>query len=156
MKLYLVRHGEATTEAEDARRPLSRNGRSEIEKLARHLARVAAIPDSFTIRHSGKLRAAQTAEILASYLRPAGPPEVATGLTPNDPPQEALDLIEDASTDLMLVGHLPHLAKLASLLIAGDPGRLALSLSGGGTVCMEVHAGNWTLNWMVVPALIAA
>lgn len=155
MRLYLVRHGEATSEAEDPKRPLSIAGRAEVEKIARHLARVSAIVDGFTVRHSGKLRAAQTAEILAAYLHPAGTPEQAPGLAPGDPPQRALELIQEAAGDLMLAGHLPHLGRLASLLLTGDSERVGFKLPAAAIVCLERESGSWRLNWLLIPALAA-
>ena len=55
MALYLMQHGEATTEAENAGRPLTETGRAAVE-------RVAARANAADVRidrcvHSGKLRA---------------------------------------------------------------------------------------------------
>ena len=61
--LYLVQHGEATKETEDPARPLTEHGRQEVVKVARALARVRL--GVSVIAHSGKLRARQTAELLA-------------------------------------------------------------------------------------------
>lgn len=155
MRLYLVRHGEAAPEAEDPRRPLSAPGRTAIERLAHHLAQVSAVPESLVIRHSGKARAAETAEIFAAHLRPAEPPAQAAGLAPGDLPRQALELIEEAAGDLMLVGHLPHLGRLASLLLAGDAEALAIDLPTGGIICLEARSGLWRLNWLLAPSLAA-
>jgi len=62
MRLYLVQHGEAKREEEDPSRPLTENGRREVEIVAKFLSEAGIKIDK--ILHSGKLRAAQTAEIL--------------------------------------------------------------------------------------------
>ena len=63
MRLYLVQHGEALSKDVDPERALSDAGRADAERLARFLA-----PRRLTLSRvlqSGKLRAQQTAEILA-------------------------------------------------------------------------------------------
>ncbi|HDD66024.1 MAG TPA: phosphohistidine phosphatase SixA, partial [Nitrososphaeria archaeon] len=62
MKVYLVQHGEAKREEEDPARPLTEEGKREVEDVARFLAELGVRVDR--ILHSGKLRAAQTANIL--------------------------------------------------------------------------------------------
>lgn len=69
MKLYLVQHGESKPESEDPARPLTNAGRAAVEQVGYHLFRAALLAADVVIRHSGKLRAAQTARILASCLR---------------------------------------------------------------------------------------
>jgi phosphohistidine phosphatase len=41
-------------------------------------------------------------------------------LLPNDDPQEWASRLSEEKEDIMLVGQLPHLSKLASLLLAGS------------------------------------
>jgi phosphohistidine phosphatase len=153
MRLYLFRHGEATSDAENPKRPLSAAGRARVEQMARHLARVAAAPEDLVVRHSGKLRAAQTAEVLAAHLPLRQSPQQADGLAPGDPPERTLDLIDAAESDLMLVGHLPHLARLASLLLSGESDRISLVLPAAAVVCLEAESGRWRLHWLITPAL---
>ena len=154
MKLYLIQHGESKSESEDPARPLTSAGRTAVENVGRHLARAALLGSSLAVRHSGKLRAAQTAEILSSCLRLVVSPEAAGGLAPNDPPEAALELIHCSSSDLMLVGHLPHLSRLASLLLVGAAERPVVRFRMGGVVCLaRDDSGVWALEWMLVPEL---
>src|SRR5262245_23731251 len=82
MNLYLVQHGAAKSEADDPARPLTEDGRRAVERLAEFLAARGVRIDR--VEHSDKLRARQSAEILAARLAPfRGPLEVA-GLAPND------------------------------------------------------------------------
>jgi phosphohistidine phosphatase len=69
--LYLLRHAHAGDPArwngEDAERPLSEKGIRQAERLARLLATMDEAPDLFIT--SPRVRAAQTAEIVAHALR---------------------------------------------------------------------------------------
>ena len=69
MDFFLVRHGEAEPEHRDRRRPLTPDGRREVEKIAR--AAAARRLKIAEILHSEKLRAKETAESSrASFLPP--------------------------------------------------------------------------------------
>ena len=116
--LYLVQHGEAKREEEDPARPLTDKGKSEVEKIASFIAKTGIHIER--ILHSGKLRALQTAEILASHLKPPRGIEQADALDPLADPKIWAERLKDTNEDIMLVGHLPHLSKLASLLLTGD------------------------------------
>ena len=71
MRLYLVQHAEAKSEAEDPTRPLTEKGLADIKRVARHLKEHANIKVA-EINHSGKTRAEQTAQVLAEALAPRG------------------------------------------------------------------------------------
>jgi phosphohistidine phosphatase len=145
----LVQHGEAVSEAEDPARPLTARGREEVRRVAERAAalgvRVAEI------RHSGKLRARQTAEILAAPLAPLGGVREVDDLAPEDDPGTAKAEIESAHEPLMLVGHLPHLSRLASLLVLGDPGREIIRFRNGAVVCLIAVEGRWLVQWVLTP-----
>jgi phosphohistidine phosphatase len=66
MLIYLVRHGNAVPEQTDPACPLSEIGRAEVEATAKELLAEGAKIDE--VWHSGKLRAKQTAEILAKTM----------------------------------------------------------------------------------------
>ncbi len=157
MKLYLVQHGESKSESEDPERPLSEAGRKTVGTVGRHLVKTGLLPGGLPIRHSGKLRAAQTAEILCSCLGLTATPEAVGGLAPNDPPGAALELVAGSSGDLMLVGHLPHLSRLAAHLLTGTTERPVVRFRMGGVVCLaRQHSDAWELEWALVPELAAA
>jgi phosphohistidine phosphatase len=54
MRLYLVQHGDAIPERVDPERPLSAEGRRDVEAVARLLA--SAGTRAVRVAHSGKLR----------------------------------------------------------------------------------------------------
>ena len=149
MEFFLVRHGEARHESEDPRRPLSERGRRDVNAVARAAAakkiRVAAI------LHSDKLRARETAEIFGRLVAPTSGVRQITGLAPEDDPEIAKAEFETAGEPVMLVGHLPHLARLASLLLSGDSERPTVEFSTATIACLSWNAGSWKFVWSLSP-----
>lgn len=151
MIVYLVRHGEAGRAFVDAERPLTEAGREDVARVAaRATERGVAIPE---IRHSGRRRARETAEILSEALRPpAGIVEVA-GLHPSDDP-ESIALSLDAEPDpLMLVGHLPFMGCLAGLLVTGDAERAPVPFAPATMACLQLDdpGERWRVAWVISP-----
>ena len=68
--------------------------------------------------HSGKKRAEQTAEILKGAIS-VKTLSAHDGLGPNDDVKTFEKKIVSVGGDIMVVGHLPFLSKLASLLLTG-------------------------------------
>lgn len=151
MRCYLVRHGEAKAEAEDAARPLSERGRAEVTRVARHVGsmglRIAEI------HHSDKLRARQTAEILAEHLSLTRGMHEIEGLAPMDDPTTARALIEASREPIMIVGHLPHLSRLASALVLGDSEQEIFQFKAGAIACLDRIDGRFLLQWLLTPEL---
>ena len=148
MKLYLVRHGDALPEELDPERPLSEQGQKEIDRLAEILIQRGL--SLSTILHSGKTRAAQTAERLAAKLLPAQGVLASGNLAPLDPVRPMADRIKAMADDTMIVGHLPFLGKLVSLLVAGKEDTNAVNFKSGGLVCLTRGGNrNWTIDWTV-------
>lgn len=153
MLVYLVQHGEAKTEEEDPERPLSKKGIKDVQKVAAFLAEAGIkVP---RILHSGKKRALETAEILATSVGTERKVEEVGGLKPLDDPGLWADRILKATKDTMLVGHLPHLGKLASLLLKGDSEKGTVNFKMGSVVCLENPGeGDFSVEWMVIPDLV--
>jgi phosphohistidine phosphatase len=152
MEVFLVQHGEATPESEDPQRPLTERGKAEVEKVARHAAGLRL--QVSLILHSDKLRAQQTAEILGRYLVPPQGVREQMGLAPTDGPRVAEELIRQAAEPIMLVGHLPHLSRLTSLLILGSPEKEVIRFRNGGIVCLSRDESAWAVRWILTPELI--
>jgi phosphohistidine phosphatase len=149
MRLYLAQHGDAVPEQLDPERPLSAAGRRDVEAVARLLASIGIRAQR--VAHSGKLRAQQTAELLAA---PGMVPETMTGLNPNDPVEPVARSIAEWTSDVMLVGHLPFMGELVGHLVAGDERKLVAAFVPGTVVCLERdEAGRWAIIWMVRPEL---
>jgi phosphohistidine phosphatase len=152
VEVYLVQHGEARPESEDPERPLAYAGRAQVEAAAQHLAACGITVSR--ILHSGKLRARQTAGIFAQYLDPAVDVMKQDGLGPNDDPEIAMQVLTRSREPVMIVGHLPHLSRLASLLVLGDADRSMVSFQMGGVVCLGSGDGGWMVRWALVPDLV--
>jgi phosphohistidine phosphatase len=150
----LVRHGAAGPAATDRLRPLTPEGRAGVEATARRLeGRGVAVAE---IRHSGLVRARETAEILAARLRPAGGLREVTGLAPEDDPEIARAELELAAASLLLVGHLPHLGRLAARLVRGDDGTAVVELSPGAAVGLVREDRRWTVDFVLAPGIVGA
>ncbi|MCP4684179.1 MAG: phosphohistidine phosphatase SixA [bacterium] len=154
MKLYLVRHAQSAPKDSDPDQSLTEIGLSEAERVAEYVTRHGNIKIN-TITHSGKLRARQTAEIFYEALSGVKAIAAVKDLDPMADPSgwaDRLGLMED---DLMLVGHLPHLGKLASLLVCGDTVRDVVDFRNAVVVCLERNeTGSWTVTWMLPPELV--
>lgn len=153
MHLYLVQHADARPKEEDPERPLSDKGQADIRKVAAFLSEHSAVRVGL-ILHSGKLRAQQTAETLAEHLHP-GSVTATDGLSPLDDPAIWAGRLAETDEDLMLVGHLPHMSKLAARLLIQNDERTVVQFQMGGVVCLRRdEVGAWSLRWMMVPELV--
>lgn len=150
MQLYLVQHGEAVAESVDASRPLSQSGRAIVERVAVWSAARGVQVDQ--IRHSGKLRAEQTAAIFARELAPREGVCVHSGLAPNDDVRPLAQDLAAESGSLMLVGHLPFLSRLAGFLVAGTGERPLLQFRNTGLVGLLRDGEQWTVACVIPPA----
>jgi phosphohistidine phosphatase len=155
MHLYLVQHAEAKSKQEDPKRPLSEKGQADIGKVAAYLAARKAVSVD-TIVHSGKTRAQQTASILAKALPPSNSVTESSDLAPMADPSIWTGKLSSMESGLMLVGHLPHLSKLAALLICRDEENQVVNFQMGGVVCLSRdQAGGWSVQWMITPDIVA-
>ncbi len=103
------------------------------------------------IRHSGKKRARETAEIFAQTLNPGGGVQEIEGLAPLD---DVTKLGLNSKENLMLVGHLPFMEKLTSYLITGSTDRPpVLKFQNGGIVCIDLdrETNSWFIKWTIFP-----
>ena len=153
MKIYLVQHGEAAAKEIDPDRPLTDQGMADVQRMSAAL-KVAGVQVERVI-HSGKLRAQQTADILASEVAPGLVPEISALINPNDNPGAFEMRSDNSELDTMVVGHLPFMARLVSLLVAGDDSLTLVTYQPGSVVCLEsMEDDNWRINWMLRPELL--
>ncbi len=156
IELHFLRHAHAgdpeAWTGDDAARPLSEKGEKQAERLGTFLAGVGFKPDA--IISSPKLRAAQTAEIVAKHLgiqisfddRLAGAFEVETLET----------LLRDAGDPVrpVVVGHDPDFSDVLAEL-SGAPG---LPMPKGALARVDIErplrASGGTLHWLVPPDLL--
>ena len=150
MEFYLVRHGEAVSQAVNGQRPLTPEGRRDVERLGRVAVQRGIQPSQ--IFHSGLLRAQQTAEILAESLGPVEGVRELVGLRPDDDPVIAKAELETSTVSLMLVGHLPHIRRLASFLVAGDADRGVVEFAPATLLGLAYDDYRWKILWKITPA----
>lgn len=153
MKVYLVRHGEAVSSQFDPKRPLSEHGLADIRKVASFIKPLKISVEH--VWHSGKLRAAQTADILAESVSVEKDCSAHKDLGPNDDVTIIADELEAYNTDLMIVGHLPFLVYLTSLLVAGKETANVAAFDAGSIACLyRSDSGRWQIEWMITPELL--
>ncbi len=154
MKLYLVQHGKAKTKEESPDRPLTDEGKDASEKTACFAASQARVSVN-AVLHSGKTRTRDTAEIMAAYLCPVKGIIEEKDLLPNDDPQEWALRLSEEKENIMLVGHLPHLSKLASFLLTKNDGEFSIGFKNSSIVCLQRNDdSNWLLSWLVTPEIL--
>ena len=156
MQLTFLRHGDAHVHAEsDSLRPLSEEGRNDIQRTAQHLKNAGEIYD--LIFSSPLLRAKETALIMAREF----------GLENHLKEDERLacgcrrKLIEEIvrensnASHLLLVGHAPDLGIIASELLGLSS---ELEIKKGGAV--KIHSpflrpGTGKLSFFIYPELFS-
>lgn len=152
MEVYLARHGEAVSEEVDPLRPLTEAGNMNIQRIGRFLARCPEILPA-CICHSPKARASQTAHILGKALSASTTPSIRDGLLPLDDPSVWKDRLTGRDRNVLLVGHLPHLSRLASLLLLAEPQEGIFDFTPGTVLCLEKTVG-WQVKWMLSPEVL--
>ena len=148
MYLYILQHGDAVDESIDPERPLSQQGIDDIQRLAWRMQAMGI--QLAHIFHSGKLRAEQSAEIIAQEVSPAISPVKTDGLKPNDDPSIIVEEIDKTGDNILIASHMPFVSRLSSYLLSGD--KEAEFASEPGTLfCLEKVDGRWRLVCMVRP-----
>lgn len=149
MHAYLVQHAEALSSETNPLRPLSDKGREDARRMGEYLLRHADLHLS-DVLHSGRERAGQTAELMAESF--GVPHKPAADLKPSDDPSVWAQQLSMRTSDVMLVGHLPHLQRLAGLLLCNDEEVTVIRFHNGGVVALERDAvGDWHIDWALTP-----
>jgi phosphohistidine phosphatase len=153
MFLYLVQHAEAKREEEGPARDLTAKGLQDIRKVAAFAGNLSLAVSR--VLHSGKTRARSTAEVLATALQPVNKVAATDGLAPLDDPGIWAARIGQMTEDTVLVGHLPHLARLAALLLCREADGSPINFKMGALVCLgRPEKGQWGVEWMVAPEIL--
>lgn len=150
MALYLAQHGKNLPKDQDPGKGLSQEGTSEVKKIAEAVANYRLHVSA--IKHSGKKRARQTAEIFAAALNPQKGIQEVSGLQPLDDVSEVAKQFK-SDEKIMVVGHLPFMEKLVSFMIAGAADKPILKFQNGGIVCLDLHpdTNGWIIKWALFP-----
>ncbi len=149
MVLYLCQHGDALSGDVDPDRPLSERGTADVCNMANALS---GNIETGVVVHSGKTRARQTAELLHERLAPQAVIQARDGLAPNDPVDAVADGHQSREANLLVVGHMPFVSRLASHLMGIDREILAFRPAAIAAMNRD-SAGGWVLAWMLTPEL---
>ena len=158
MEIYLMQHGSALSKEQDPEEGLSPDGKARIHASGKALKRMGVSFDD--ILSSPKKRSKLTASIVAEEV---GLPsdriiqtEKVKALTP---PEETLAILAEYSSKqrILIAGHLPSVAEVASLLLTKGP-KVTIEFERGGCCRIDVedlsiHAGH--LKWYLTPEQLA-
>ena len=158
-----MRHGTALDVGQqgvqrDAERPLSLEGRQKAKDVARGLKVLKVQPTC--IATSNLIRARQTAEIVGSVLGKAIPIEGCRFLEPGAVAADLLDWLRTRQDlSVLVVGHLPDLAEIASELLCGHT-RADMQFKKAAVCCLVFDktpsAGTARLEWLLQPRHLLA
>jgi phosphohistidine phosphatase SixA len=153
MLLHLVRHAHAgdpeAWDGPDAARPLSEKGRAQAERLGSYLADIAFRTDA--VITSPKLRAAQTAELVAAHLG------VKVELDDRLAGSLDLDTLEAVLADAqdpqrpVLVGHDPDFSELLASLCEAQNAPMRKGALARIEADRPLREGGGTLRWLIPP-----
>jgi phosphohistidine phosphatase len=158
LDVYLIQHAESKSKEEDPARPLTDRGKISVENVGAQLVRLGISFDR--VFHSGKLRAQRTAEILGGALKINDKVEAHTGLDPMDPVDPILRWLSEQAErglkSIAIVGHLPFLDRLASILVTGNEsaGVIAFQYAGVVRLVPEGQGEGYRVRWVLAPELI--
>jgi phosphohistidine phosphatase len=144
--IYLVHHADAVGPEVDPRRPLSGVGRMHADHVAKRAASRGVKP--VAIWHSGKLRAKQTAEAFYRACNPFAEFAAIHGLQPMDQPGWIKDRLTGETREVMLVGHMPSLPRILTLLTTGSESA-PLEFPLHGVVALEPVDDRWIERWRI-------
>lgn len=148
MNLYILQHGDAVSKEVDPERPLSEQGVRDIRILAMHMQNMGV--QLGNIFHSGKLRAEQSARLIADVLSPEIEPVQTDGLNPNDDPAVIREDFKPIPGNILVVSHMPFVSRLCSVLLTGTDNAEFASLPGT-LFCLEKNDDKWRLAYMLRP-----
>jgi phosphohistidine phosphatase len=161
MLLYILRHAIAEERdlekwSDDGERPLTAEGIKRFRKGARGLVDLADELDR--VLSSPLRRAWQTAEILANRAK-LPDPVVCPELEPDRDPADLLAVLTElGAQSVTVVGHEPHLTRLLSLALTGEPHRLRGELKKGGAACISwdgpAAPGAAELHWLMTARML--
>jgi len=137
----------ALAKEEDPERPLSAQGKAQTQKTAEYLKSRSIKVDA--IWHSTKLRAVQTAEIIAEALA-CGKIQARDDMNPLDTVEKLPGEILASNKDIMIIGHLPFLQKLAGRLLTGSEESKIIAFKNSGVVSLD-YSEEWQIDWLVSP-----
>ena len=161
-ELYIMRHGIAvmrspTTVMDDAKRPLTPEGKEKMRTIAAGLVRAGMVVD--WIVSSPLVRAVETAEIVGESLDSKPPLDFCDALRPGGQPEALISFLAKRSNRrrVLVVGHEPDLGELAARLIgAGRNANMPFKKGGCCLITFSVFPPKapGQLVWWLTPRVM--
>jgi len=150
MRIYLMRHGEYNVN-QDNLDILTEKGINEIAALSAFLQESKI--NISEIVHSEKNRTKEAATLIATALGEIGLSEHPY-LSPEADPEVFLAEISNLTPDTLVVGHLPYLSRLVSLLILGNDSSVIIDFKPSTFVCLtQIRRDQWNIAFVWSPEL---
>ena len=155
MEIYLMQHGPNLSKDEDPEEPLSPDGKRQVSKAAKAIKRMGLKFD--VIIASPKTRSQQTAALVAETVGfPVEGIMETQKIKAMTPAEETIAYLAqfNEKDSILIAGHLPSLAEVASaLLTSGSKATIQFERGGIGRIDVEklpTHDGK--LRWYLTPA----
>ncbi|MGW8221390.1 MAG: phosphohistidine phosphatase SixA [Syntrophobacteria bacterium] len=155
MEIYLMQHGPNLSKDEDPEESLSPEGEVQISKAAQAIKKMGLEFD--VIIASPKKRSQQTAALVARTIGfPVDSIVETEKVKAMTPAEETIRYLEEfqGKQSVLIAGHLPSLAEVASsLLTSGSKAAVQFERGGIGRIDVEAlptHEGR--LRWYLTPA----
>lgn len=161
-QLYLMRHGIAVMRGtagyiNDARRPLTPEGKKKMREIAQGLKRLGLVPH--WVVTSPLVRAVETAEVLIDSLETQAPMDFCEALRPGGSAETLLAFLakQPQRKIVLAVGHEPDLSLMAARLIgAAHHAKLAFKKGGCCLITFDEFPPKspGQLVWWLTPRLL--
>ena len=161
-KLCLMRHGIAVARIagaslDDAKRPLTPDGKNRVKSVAQGLSKAGFVPA--WILASPLVRAVETAEIVGESLGSNVPLDFCDALAPGGTPEALLTFLAKHAQrrSVLAVGHEPDLSELAARLLgASRHANLAFKKAGCCLIAFDQFPPKspGRLLWWLTPRLL--
>jgi phosphohistidine phosphatase len=161
-ELYIMRHGIAVMRApstvmDDAKRPLTPEGKDKMREIAAGLVRAGVTVD--WIVSSPLVRAVETAEIVGEALESKPPLDSCDALRPGGQPEALISFLARRANRrrVLVVGHEPDLGELAARLIgAGRNANMPFKKGGCCLITFSVFPPKspGRLMWWLTPRVM--
>ncbi len=161
-ELYIMRHGLAVTHGpstmmDDAKRPLTPEGKEKMREIAKGLVRLGMAVD--WVVSSPLVRAVETAEIVTDAFNPKPAFDFCDALRPGGEPEALITFLAKRANHrrVLVVGHEPDLGELAARLIgAGRNANMPFKKGGCCQITFSVFPPKapGRLIWWLTPRVM--
>jgi len=161
MDLFILRHAEAgksiPSRTKDAERPLTAEGKEELEDVARSLSRLKLRPD--LIVSSPLKRCRDTAIVVAKALKQRDHVQIWDELKPEGSKQDLYGKLSKLKPEaiVLCVGHEPYLTQMVNEVM-GHQGSPRIILRKSGLARLSIRSFNPKLEgeirWLLTPRLL--